>query len=1060
MCKDHRYRFRKVKYNFLKDGTIEREYEGLLPKLERRLLSERKVFKKEMFKIEARLNMHRGTATQSNLEYYRKMKWDIIEPGSMGANEEKMTEIAYNVLNAKQLAVKVSANSAYGAMGVQNGMMSLIPGAASVTAMGRMLITMAIDTIKGEYPEAKLVYGDSVANYTPVYVRRFGCSIDVCTIDELANKYGSSSSSTSSRWLTCEEPGKQTKEYCELENVETWTEQGWTKLHRVIRHKLADHKKMVRILTHTGMVDVTDDHSLLRSDGSSVSPKEIEIGTELLHRPIAKLYTNRDSVKTESCSIDEAKLYGFFFGCGSCDVYNCPSGNKYSWDLNNSDTKYLELCKKAYPSLEWKFYDTLKSSGVYKISFNSDDKKQFIIDYRENTYYNKCKIIPSFILNGNENIRKAFWEGLYDAYRDNDNYDYVRIDQKNQISASHICLLAQSIGYKTTINIRNDNPAIYRITCTKKCQRKNSVKVKKMDYDCLRDYDGYVYDLTTENHHFAAGIGNMIVHNTDSCMIHFEDKSLEESFELAENASKFATHRLKCHICNIDEGYTVNGVPINECRSSDSNFNDLNYDDKCNILNYESCPIDLEFENMYSRFLLLTKKRYVAHSVNKKGDLIGITKKGVVLTRRDNSKYLRDTYQQITDGILKNSSERDVMLNLYDRIHMLFTRQIPTKHLIIYVGIKPVISYAKSHKVKEGRTVVSQIPLDKDGNAIDHVVSPLDPRLVYSNIPQALLALKMLRRGEEIPPNTRLEFLYIENDEATHQGEKAEDYTYFRENKYYENMKPDYLHYIEKQLAKPVSELISVKYPKGIVPYISYEDEFRSHMANPNMDRNHRCKIANTTVHTKDRPIYSSGDGDVLVGWKAIGVSPIVDTKRGRDLNFERYTFKNDIAKSTYIIDDILYNDGLSSMTKDTYPELYNLALLHKSQVIIDRIYKIYGLARRRWKKPAFTGDKLRPNTQIIILDDTLDDIDKGRVGKIIDVHEKQCLYSKKNIYEYDILFDEKRDHIIKNIPRKSFTTFIHKDGTVMSDIFMYRKNYMDVVNHIKRLSNDYIKYD
>ena len=33
--------------------------------------------------------------------------------------------------------------------------------------------------------------------------------------------------------------------------------------YRIIRHQLAPHKKMVRILTHTGMVDVTDDHSLL-----------------------------------------------------------------------------------------------------------------------------------------------------------------------------------------------------------------------------------------------------------------------------------------------------------------------------------------------------------------------------------------------------------------------------------------------------------------------------------------------------------------------------------------------------------------------------------------------------------------------------------------------------------------------------------------------------------------------------------------------------------------------------------------------------------------------------
>lgn len=31
----------------------------------------------------------------------------------------------------------------------------------------------------------------------------------------------------------------------------------------------------------------------------------------------------------------------------------------------------------------------------------------------------------------------------------------------------------------------------------------------------------YVYDLETENHHFAAGIGRLVVHNTDSVMVDF-----------------------------------------------------------------------------------------------------------------------------------------------------------------------------------------------------------------------------------------------------------------------------------------------------------------------------------------------------------------------------------------------------------------------------------------------------------------------------------------------------------------------------------------------------------
>ena len=67
---------------------------------------------------------------------------------------------------------------------------------------------------------------------------------------------------------------------------------------------------------------------------------------------------------------------GFFFGDGSCGCYDCPSGRKASWALNNSSEellrKYLNLCEKVYPIFEWKVYNTLKSSGVNKLSFNSD----------------------------------------------------------------------------------------------------------------------------------------------------------------------------------------------------------------------------------------------------------------------------------------------------------------------------------------------------------------------------------------------------------------------------------------------------------------------------------------------------------------------------------------------------------------------------------------------------------------------------------------------------------------------------------------------------------------
>jgi hypothetical protein len=103
--------------------------------------------------------------------------------------------------------------------------------------------------------KAEYIYGDSVANYTPIYVRENGRQINIIQIDELAKQYGDKNG-----WVYSKEEGKEGKEYCEMipsMNIETWSDKGWTKLHRIIRHRLAPHKKMIRVLTHTGLVPFT-----------------------------------------------------------------------------------------------------------------------------------------------------------------------------------------------------------------------------------------------------------------------------------------------------------------------------------------------------------------------------------------------------------------------------------------------------------------------------------------------------------------------------------------------------------------------------------------------------------------------------------------------------------------------------------------------------------------------------------------------------------------------------------------------------------------------------------
>lgn len=68
------------------------------------------------------------------------------------------------VLDKRQLAYKVSANSMYGAMGVTKGYLPFMPGAMCTTAMGRHSIQRAASYVQEKFG-AQLIYGDTDSIY-------------------------------------------------------------------------------------------------------------------------------------------------------------------------------------------------------------------------------------------------------------------------------------------------------------------------------------------------------------------------------------------------------------------------------------------------------------------------------------------------------------------------------------------------------------------------------------------------------------------------------------------------------------------------------------------------------------------------------------------------------------------------------------------------------------------------------------------------------------------------------------------------------------------------------
>lgn len=372
-------------------------------------------------------------------------------------------QLRYRVLNGRQLAIKVTMNSIYGFTSAF--MLNLSPLSASVTAKGRQMIETTRNFMENQfeaiccknlwtyedcttfyneagrqvvtdtpsenwirkYPAAicgqpwtsknlniHVVGGDSVTGDTPILCSD-GSTLSYRTIDSLGT----------GPWIKRSDG----KEYQKC-TVKVWSDKGFTNVKWVIRHKT--EKQMYRVNTVSGIVDVTEDHSLLGVNAEKLKPTEVSIGSKLLHSD--NLPTLEIEVPFES---EYAWVLGFFYADGSCH------GN--SWALNNQNGKLLERAKSTlelhHPDLRF----TIKSSCL-ELIYGSIAK--LVAQFRPLFYgTSRLKKVPDCILSAKESIRSAFLQGYYSD---------TAIECNNKIGCASLFHLFTSLGYTVTVDFRQD----------------------------------------------------------------------------------------------------------------------------------------------------------------------------------------------------------------------------------------------------------------------------------------------------------------------------------------------------------------------------------------------------------------------------------------------------------------------------------------------------------------------------------------------------------------------------------------------------------------------------
>ena len=162
-------------------------------------------------------------------------------------------------------------------------------------------------------------YMDSVSKDTPIIIKE-NENIKNLRIDEFAddeNWYVDDNVVTSWGY----------KEFAHCNNIQIWTSNGWRNIKKLIRHKT--EKDIYRIRTKHGIVDVTEDHSLIGKDKEILKPCDLVVGKELLHNfmnfhesqitfdeIIDKIY----NIEPETLREKEMFVKGFILGDGSSGI--------------------------------------------------------------------------------------------------------------------------------------------------------------------------------------------------------------------------------------------------------------------------------------------------------------------------------------------------------------------------------------------------------------------------------------------------------------------------------------------------------------------------------------------------------------------------------------------------------------------------------------------------------------------------------------------------------------------------------------------------------------------
>lgn len=795
----------------------------------------------------------------------------VLEKRSVQSITDTYDSFMKNVLDKRQLAIKVTANSLYGQCGAKTSSFYEQDVAASTTSTGRKLLTYAKRVVEDVYGDsvcttkygtvhshAEYVYGDSVTGDTPLILRRLKLGEDnelireifITTIANLSDQ---------DKWKPYEnfkpddtvESNRRNKQQNQhgLNQIEIWTKSGWKYIKRVIRHRC--NKKIYRVLTNHGMIDVTEDHSLIDVDGNYIKPSDLTKQTNLYinipheqgsentttiteivnfvydnvqrgdKRRVENIEYNGQPIMCKSiqkqlfepnivelCTKEQSRLYLTGLHCAIQHTNLLDDKSRYIEYIHLSEENALDMmCHLIYVYGE--HFKIIHLNTMYKIITTDSTCIQTIL-YDAQKHRNG---IHSDILNDSHLNMQYFLSGFHFGSNMVQRYDRdlpTLVTRNKMMLSGLVYLLCQVgcvynidyVGDKIIVIMQLDETRIspckidstYLLYDNQSDDDDNNnltlsvVELNDKATQTNEEYNDFVYDIETHDGTFNCGFP-IIVKNTDSVFMSFKLTDMDGNKIVGKEALKHTIELAK------------------EVGSTASKF--------------LKAPHDLEYEKTFMPFCLLSKKRYVGMLYENDPEKCYRKSMGIVLNRRDNAPIVKDVYGGIIDILMKEMDVKRAIEFTRSCLSNLADGKCPIEKLVITKSLR---SYYKNPNQIAHKVLADRMGQREPGNK-----------------PKA---------GDRIP------FVYIEvppkdkfSKKSILQGDKIENPAFIVQN----SIRPDHGFYITNQIMKPILQLFAL--------VLENIPEFKSHHRQTyrtSMKLIYDCNLSDDKINDKIQTLRES----------------------------------------------------------------------------------------------------------------------------------------------------------------------------------------------------------